>query len=86
LREEAWFSPSFFSPLNETRFVCPIVQQYDERIMEGGGDGERENLVDTPTVPSYDVQADSLGKFYNLIWISRIALAAMAGDVPGSLR
>lgn len=54
--------------------------------MEGGGDGERENLVDTPTVPSYDVQADSLGKFYNLIWISRIALAAMAGDVPGSLR
>lgn len=52
--------------------------------MEGDGDGEA--LVDTPTVLSYDVQADSLGKFYNLIWISSIALAAMAGDVPGSLR
>lgn len=40
--------------------------------MEGDGDGE--NLGDTPIVLSYDVQADSLGKFHNLIWISMIAL------------
>lgn len=52
--------------------------------MEDDGDGE--NLGDTPIVLSYDVQADSLGKFHNLIWISMIALAAMAGDVPGSQR
>lgn len=36
----------------------------------------------TPFILSYDVQADSFGKkLHNLKWTSKIALAAIAGDV-----